>query len=318
MIQAEHLAKAFGPVQAVRDLSLSVQPGEIYALIGPDGAGKTTTMRLLCGVLRPDAGRASIAGYDVARQPEKVREVIGYLPQRFGLYEELTVLENLRFFAEVHGIPRDAWYRRSMEILEFVELAPFVHRRAGHLSGGMKQKLSLAVALVHRPRVLLLDEPTNGVDPVTRQEFWQLLIRLMREEEVAILITTPYMDEAARCSRVGFMRHGRLVTEGPPTALRNRLAGRLLELRGQPVRRWQEAARTVPGVEAAYAFGDRLHLRLEAPAAARKVQRRLRDIAHRAPQLRLEGVREIRPGLEDVFLAVLADDEEALDADAHA
>ena len=239
MIQVEHLSKSFGPVQAVRDLSLSVAAGEIYGLIGPDGAGKTTTMRLICGALRPDAGKITVAGHDVCRHPDRVRDEIGYLPQRFSLYEELTVLENLRFFAEVRGIPRQEWYRRSMEILEFVELAPFVHRRAGHLSGGMKQKLGLAVALVHRPRVLLLDEPTNGVDPVTRQEFWQLLIRLMREEQVAILLSTPYMDEAARCSRVGLMLHGRLVVEGAPTALRERLAGRVLELHGAPVRRWR-------------------------------------------------------------------------------
>ncbi|HEY57987.1 MAG TPA: ABC transporter ATP-binding protein [Anaerolineae bacterium] len=318
MIQVEGLCKTFGPVQAVRGLSLTVGPGEIYGLIGPDGAGKTTTMRLICGALRPDAGRVVVAGHDVARHPDRARDEIGYLPQRFSLYEELTVLENLHFFAEVRGIPRRAWYRRSMEILEFVGLAPFVHRRAGHLSGGMKQKLGLAVALVHRPRVLLLDEPTNGVDPVTRQEFWQLLIRLMREEEVAILLSTPYMDEAARCTRVGLMLEGRLVVEDAPGALRDRLAGRVLELRGEPVHRWREVVQALAAVEAAYAFGDWLHLRLAPGASARQVQRQVRGLARRHPDLTLTRVREIRPGLEDVFLHLLMQREVGRDLERNA
>lgn len=302
MIRAEGLRKTFGPVVAVDGLSLQVGAGEIYGLLGPDGAGKTTTLRLLCGALRPDAGRVTIAGFDLRRQTEKAREQLGYLPQRFSLYEELTVLENIRFFAEVRGVPRQVWYRRSMDILEFVGLAPFIHRRAGHLSGGMKQKLGLAVALVHRPRVLLLDEPTNGVDPVTRQEFWQLLIRLVREEGVSILITTAYLDEAARCNRVGLLRAGRLLVEDSPSALQARLASRLWVLRGHPLRLWQAALQAIPGVEAAYAFGDRLHLRL-APDAAPQVQRVVRRLARR-PDLTLHAFAQGRPNLEDVFLSL--------------
>ncbi len=309
LIRAEGLTKSFGSVQAVRDLTLAVAPGEIYGLIGPDGAGKTTTMRLLCGALRPDAGRVLVAGYDLSRQVERARERIGYLPQRFSLYEELTVLENLRFFAEVRGIPRREWYARSLDILAFVGLDAFLHRRAGHLSGGMKQKLGLAVALVHRPQVLLLDEPTNGVDPVTRQEFWQLLIGLIREAEVAILLSTPYMDEAARCTRVGFMRGGRLIAEGPPSALQQTLAGRLLALHGHPLRAWQTLIADLPGVEAVYALGDRLHLRVR-PGQGPRIQREVRRLARRSPELHMTALREIRPGLEDVFLAVLADQEE--------
>lgn len=304
MIRAEGLCKAFGSVQAVQDLSLEVRAGEIYGLLGPDGAGKTTTMRLLCGALQPDAGRVTIAGYDLARQVDEARAQLGYLPQRFSLYEELTVLENLRFFAETRGIPRQEWYPRSMEILDFVGLAPFVHRRAGHLSGGMKQKLGLAVALVHRPRVLLLDEPTNGVDPITRQEFWQLLIRLMREEGVAILLSTPYLDEAARCSRVGLMRQGRLLVEDTPTALRQRLEGRVLALFGEPLRAWQNALQQVDSVEAVYAFGDRLHLRLREARAAASVVRAVRRMARRQGWT-LVRCETIRPSLEDVFLALL-------------
>ncbi|MGD9093549.1 MAG: ABC transporter ATP-binding protein, partial [Anaerolineales bacterium] len=178
LIAARHLYKTFGDNEAVGDLSVHVPVGEIYGLVGPDGAGKTTTMRLLCGALQADkdpTGKAAeiyIAGYDMTRQTEQARAHIGYLPQRFSLYEELTVIENLRFFAEVRGLPSAEWQPRCMEILQFVGLDPFTDRRAGHLSGGMKQKLGLAAALVHQPRVLLLDEPTTGVDPVTRQDFW--------------------------------------------------------------------------------------------------------------------------------------------------
>ena len=178
LIETNHLHKSFGNTHAVDDLNLSVAAGEIYGLVGPDGAGKTTALRLLCGALRSDAGQTSITTYDIARQTEQARAQIGYLPQRFSLYEDLTVLENLRFFAEARGLPTVEWKPRCMEILEFVGLAEFINRRAGQLSGGMKQKLGLAAALVHRPRVLLLDEPTTGVDPVTRQDFWQLIIRL--------------------------------------------------------------------------------------------------------------------------------------------
>ncbi len=303
MIEARHLRKTFGAKTAVDDLSLHVGRGEIYGLVGPDGAGKTTTMRLLCGALRPDAGTVRIADYDLARQVDQARAQIGYLSQRFSLYEELTVLENIRFFAEVRGLSRREWYPRSMDILAFVGLEAFVDRRAGHLSGGMKQKLGLATALVHRPRVLLLDEPTGGVDPVTRQDFWQLLIRLVREEGVTVLVSTPYMDEAVRCNRVGFMQAGRLLVEDTPDALRARLAERVLELRGAPLPAWRDHLRHDPDVEAVQTFGDRLHLRLH-PGTARAVTRRLKRLA-RTADLRLDRIQPITPGLEDVFIALL-------------
>src|SRR3990172_734198 len=187
MIQVANLHKRFGNLQAVNDLTLEIPTGEIYGLVGSDGAGKTTTMRLLCGALRPDLGRIEIAGYDVSRQTEEARAKIGYLPQRFSLYEELTVLENIRFFAEVRGLKATAWYPRCMEILAFVGLEEFTDRRAGHLSGGMKQKLGWAAALEHQPQVLLLDGPPTGLDPATRQDFWQLIIRLAVEGDVAVL-----------------------------------------------------------------------------------------------------------------------------------
>ncbi len=279
LIEATDLHKSFGDVRAVDGVSLRIDPGEIYGLVGSDGAGKTTTMRLIVGALKADRGTCRLAGCDVARQPERARSHVGYLSQRFSLYEDLTVLENIRFFAEIRGLRPDEWRPRCMDILEFVGLSDFRDRRAGQLSGGMRQKLGLASALVTRPRVLLLDEPTTGVDPVTRQDFWQLLVRLVApanrprpetsqtaadpsEEPVAVLISTPYMDEAARCNRVGFMRHGHLIAEDSPSQLRSRLTGRILELRGTPLPMLRQIARKDPDVEAARALGDRLHVRV--------------------------------------------------------
>ncbi len=303
VVEVQEVHKSFGSIQAVRGVTLRLQAGEIYALVGPDGAGKTTLMRLLCGALEPDAGTVRIMGYDMARNPDQARRHLGYLSQRFSLYEELTVLENLRFFAEVRGLSRTDWYPRSMDVLEFVGLAPFVHRRAGHLSGGMKQKLGLATALVHRPQVLLLDEPTNGVDPITRQEFWQLLLRLVNEEGITALVTTPYMDEAVRAHRVGFMQQGRILLEGAPEDLRAAFPYAVLDIRGQPLRRWRECLLEAPWSRGVQRFGDRIHLWVE-PDEARRVLRGMKRFARRCG-LQLESARLIRPQLEDVFLAQL-------------
>jgi ABC-2 type transport system ATP-binding protein len=306
LIEARALRKSYGNRVAVDGVSLSVDGGEIYALVGPDGAGKTTTMRLLCGALSADAGEVFLAGINLHRQTELARAQLGYLPQRFSLYGDLTVLENLRFFAEVRGLPVKEWLPRSQEILEFVGLQAFGNRRADALSGGMKQKLGLATALVHHPRILLLDEPTGGVDAATRQAFWQLLIRLLRQG-VAVLISTPYMDEAARCSRVGFMMQGRLLVEGPPDEIVQRLRGRVVEFVGGPRRLVERIARADPQVEEVQLFGDRLHLRIKA-GAARQVIRRLK-VAVPAQGGDVERVRQITPGLEDVFIDLLRRDE---------
>ena len=319
LIESNQLHKSFGATHAVDDLNLNVAAGEIYGLVGPDGAGKTTTLRLLCGVLRGDSGQAAIAGYDISRQTEQARAQIGYLAQRFSLYEDLTVLENLRFFAETRGLPAAEWKPRCMEILEFVGLAEFINRRAGQLSGGMKQKLGLAAALVHRPRVLLLDEPTTGVDPVTRQDFWQLIIRLaqpspltplplgegsgVRDSGVAVLVTTPYMDEASRCHRVGFMRRGKLMLEGTPAELRARLNGRIVEVRGQPLPQLRQAARADADVEDVQMFGDRLHLRVKAGTSESVITRLREQIPARGGSL--IQMRQIPPQLEDVFISLL-------------
>ncbi len=308
-ILVSHLSKSFGMTVAVDDVSLQVDPGEIYGLIGPDGAGKTTTMRLLCGALLPDPGKnrtetvIQVVGVDVLRQTDPARANLGYLPQRFSMYEELTVLENLRFFAEVRGLSEDTWQPRCMQILEFVGLADFINRSAGQLSGGMRQKLGLAVALVHSPKVLLLDEPTTGVDPVTRQDFWQLIIRLVAEEGVAVLVSTPYMDEAGRCARVGFMRQGKILLEGKPDELRARLNGRIIEVHGQPLPLLRDLARMDADVEDAQMFGDRLHLRVRPGSSQQVIELLQKEIpAHEGTvtQLRL-----ITPQLEDVFIDLL-------------
>jgi ABC-2 type transport system ATP-binding protein len=321
LIQAQGLHKSFGENHAVNGVSLYVAAGEIYGLVGSDGAGKTTTLRLLVGAMQADAGEMEVGGYDVRKQVERVRSQTGYLSQRFSLYEDLTVLENIRFFAEVRGLSSSEWLPRSMEILDFVGLAEFKDRRAGQLSGGMKQKLGLASALVTRPRVLLLDEPTTGVDPVTRQDFWQLVIKLVSppifEENggmpegqggVSVLLTTPYMDEAARCHRVGFMREGKMIAEGTPSELRAMLNGRILELRGQPISLLRKVAYQDADVEDVQAFGDRLHVRVgenKAEAVLSRLRSRIRSEGGEVTDLR-----SVPPVLEDVFIALSESDSE--------
>ncbi len=326
LIRAAHLRKTFGATVAVEDLDLQVGEGEIYGLVGSDGAGKTTTLRLLVGALRPDSGEVSICGHMLPRQGEQARAEIGYLSQRFSLYEDLSVLENIRFFAEVRGLSRSEWLPRCMQILEFVGLAAYKDRRAGQLSGGMKQKLGLASALVTRPRVLLLDEPTTGVDPVTRQDFWQLLIQLIEphpslsrgdkegegvakgreglgEDGVAVVISTPYMDEAARCTRLGFMRLGHMIAEGTPAELRAPLEGRVVEVHGQPLKNLRQAALSVPDVEDVRAFGNKLHLRVTAGRSAAAIRGLKRLLpAHEAV---LAEAHPVPPTLEDVFISFL-------------
>lgn len=338
LVQATDLHKHFGNNRAVDGVSLHIKPGEIYGLVGSDGAGKTTTMRLLVGALLPNKGDINICGYDVLKQTELARSQIGYLSQRFSMYEDLSVLENIRFFAEVRGLSQTEWLSRSMEILKFVGLADFKDRRAGQLSGGMKQKLGLASALVTRPRLLLLDEPTTGVDPVTRQDFWQLVIKLVSKSSlsgesganaveahsanrpsttdfakgaqssaqdeggVSVLISTPYMDEASRCHRVGFMKSGKIIAEDTPSNLRARLNGRVLELRGYPINTLRRIAHQDEDVEDVAAFGDKLHLRVKENSVKKVISRLTKQIESQNAEL-LE-LRPVPPALEDVFIAL--------------
>jgi ABC-2 type transport system ATP-binding protein len=301
LIEVRNLKKSFDNLEVLQDVNLSIQEGEIYGLVGPDGAGKTTTLRLLCGALLATSGEVHIGGYSMKKTPERGRSLIGYLPQRFSLYEELTVLENLRFFAEVRGLSAENWRPRSLDILAFVGLDEFSERRAGQLSGGMRQKLGLAAALVHQPRVLLLDEPTTGVDPVTRQDFWQLIIRLSIQERVGVLVTTPYMDEASRCSRLGFLRAGRLLVEGTPKELLAPLEDRILLLKGSPLPLLRDLSREIEFVEDALMFGDRIHLRIS-KGKGRRVRSQLRKAIRHAGGELIE-LRPISPLMEDAFIA---------------
>jgi ABC-2 type transport system ATP-binding protein len=302
VIVARGLRKAFGAGVAVDGLDLEVGRGEIFGLVGPDGAGKTTAIRMLCGVLDADAGDAAVAGFDVRREPEQVKRRIGYMSQRFSLYGDLTVAENLRFFGELFLVPRAEQRARGAELLEFSRLAPYRDRLAQNLSGGMKQKLALACTLIHTPEVLFLDEPTTGVDPVSRRDFWKILYDLLRGG-VTIFVSTPYMDEAERCGRVALMDRGRVRLADTPEALRGRMHGSLLELVATPQRRAREVLAQLPGAAGIQVFGDRLHLWLRDGAT---------DAAAVCAFLAAHGiaacsVRTIAPGLEDVFVSLLAE-----------
>lgn len=312
LVSASNISKSFGDTRAVDNVSLQIKAGEIYGLVGSDGAGKTTTMRLLVGALKNDSGEINICGFDINTQTEQARAQFGYLSQRFSLYEDLTVLENIRFFAEARGLKSNEWLPRCNEILEFVGLEKFKDRRAGQLSGGMKQKLGLASALVTRPRVLLLDEPTTGVDPVTRQDFWQLVIKLVSlspsgrgdkgEGGVSVLISTPYMDEASRCHRVGFMKNGKIIAEDTPSNLRARLKDRILELRGSPLNLLRHISHKDEDVEDVQAFGDRLHLRVRQNKAREVLYRLQSRIGNEGGHV--DELRAVNPVLEDVFIAL--------------
>ena len=297
------LHKSFGKTPAVAGLDLTVQAGQIVGLIGPDGAGKTTTMRTVLGLLRADAGQVLLWGEDGARRSRALKERLGYMPQRFSLYPDLTVGENLRFFADLYLVPVSERSRRETEMLEFSRLGPFRQRRAGDLSGGMKQKLALSCNLIHRPDLLILDEPTTGVDPVSRQEFWQWL-RRFASEGLAILVSTPYMDEAELCDRVLLMHEGRALARGTPAEITAQFPGKLLELAADDNARLAPVlAKAGLAAGSAVRFGDTLHLTQPQGSCDRLQQ--LLDAADisAAP---------ITPGIEDVFVALIsASDQEA-------
>lgn len=300
LIEVNNVSKLFGDTAAVDGLNLQVRPGEMVGLVGPDGAGKTTAMRLLCGALQPSSGSMRVAGYAVPGQVEKAREEIGYLAQRFSLYGDLTVRENLNFFGEVFDMEEAERAERSKDLLRFAGLEEFANRPAAALSGGMQKKLGLACALVHKPKVLLLDEPTGGVDPVARQEFWHLLIGLLRGGS-AVLVSTPYMDEAMRFNRVIFMNHGRALKQGAPRALIAGLVGQILELAAEPQMAARDIAVRDPDVEDVHSFGGYLHLRVRAAGA---VTRRL-PAQLKAAGITMSHLHPVPPTLEDVFIQLL-------------
>jgi ABC-2 type transport system ATP-binding protein len=300
-IHATGLRRTFGATVAVDTLDLDVADGEIFGLVGPDGAGKTTTMRMLAGILPPTAGSATVAGCDVVRQAERLKDHIGYMSQRFGLYPDLTVMENVLFYADIYGVAAGGRAGKIEQLLGFSNLTPFTKRLAGDLSGGMKQKLGLACALIHTPRVLFLDEPTNGVDPVSRRDFWRILYQLVREK-VTIFVSTAYLDEADRCNRLAFLHEGRLLGLGTPAEIKAMMPGGLLEVCTPAPRRTAALLREKLAGASVGLFGDRLHVAARDPAAAEAEIRRLVAWADFGPLT----VRPIEPSLEDVFISVLS------------
>jgi ABC-2 type transport system ATP-binding protein len=302
---AERLGRAFGELWAVRDLDLTIPPGEIFGLVGPDGAGKTTTLRMLTGVLEPSAGTARVAGYSVQGEEEAIKQRIAYMSQRFGLYGDLSVEENLNFYADLYHVPRRERADSMERLLNFSNLTPFRRRLARDLSGGMKQKLGLACALIHKPQVLFLDEPTNGVDPVSRREFWRILYGMLKEG-VTIVVSTAYLDEAERCSRVGLLHHGRLVMCDTPQRLKAALPGQMYELDTAHGRRAREVLAEALGQRRVGLFGGRVHLAVTDDG---ELQQAL-SLLSRA-EIELRATRRIVPGLEDVFIHAVGEAEQA-------
>lgn len=301
MIVVEGLKKRFGDVVAVDRVSFEVARGEVFGLLGPDGAGKTTLFRMLGAILQLDEGTATIAGADIRADPERVKSAIGYMPQSFSLYQDLTVEENLRFVAEVYNVPQDAVAPRMERLLSFSRLTPFTGRLAEHLSGGMRQKLALAATLLHEPEVLLLDEPTTGVDPVSRREFWQILYDLNRQGKT-VVVATPYMDEAERCGRVALMHQGKVLVVDTPAVLKTRLPGIVLEVVASPRRTALAAARALPQVRHGSVFGPTLHLIVTAEDAAPEI-----EAALQRQGVAVEDIHPIEPSLEDVFVSLLSE-----------
>jgi ABC-2 type transport system ATP-binding protein len=295
--------KRYGATQALVGLTLDVQRGEMFGLIGPDGAGKTTAIRLMCGLLRPDAGEVRVLGHDPVREHTRITHRVGYLSQRFSLYGDLSIDENIAFFAEVHGVRR--YQERRTQLLDMTQLTPFRARLASRLSGGMKQKLALACTLIHEPDLILLDEPTTGVDPVSRREFWKLLSEFL-DRGMTIVMSTPYLDEAERCTRVALVHEGRALAVDPPDRLRRLMRGRLVEVMLPGVADAAEIAQRLPGVKSAHVFGERLHVTLEDESDA--ALERFCAAAHGTP-IGTASIRPVEPSLEDVFIAQLTGQE---------
>ena len=298
-VRTQALTRRFGELVALDQLTLSVEEGEIFGLVGPDGAGKTTTMRLLTGILEPSSGEAWVDGLHAARDAEAIKDRIGYMAQRFGLYPDLTVLENINFYADLYEVPRSGRNERVERLLAFSNLTPFKRRLAGNLSGGMKQKLGLACALIHTPRVLFLDEPTNGVDPVSRRDFWRILYQL-QQERVTIFVSTAYLDEAERCNRIGLLHQGKLLACDTVDGVKDLLKGALLEVRCDTPRQASVLLRAA-GLGNVALFGDRIHVLVEDVDQGRVAV----EAALRTAGIPCQDIQVIEPTLEDVFTSAI-------------
>jgi ABC-2 type transport system ATP-binding protein len=298
VITTRDFSKSFGAVLAVDRLDLTIRQGEMFGLVGPDGAGKTTAIRMLCGILAPSAGTATVLGHDIAREPDLVKKEIGYLSQRFSLYGDLTIDENIEFFAQINGVYD--FRRQRDELLEFTRLTPFRGRLAEKLSGGMKQKLALACTLIHTPKLIFLDEPTTGVDPVSRRDFWRILQSLL-SRGITIVMSTPYLDEAERCTRVALMNRGRAMVVSTPSEIKERMPGDVVEIVCYPVREGFQTLKRDPGSYEVQAFGDRLNVVV--PRARHDIP--VLEQLLRTAGVTIQGVRVIGPTLENVFISLL-------------
>lgn len=308
IIRTEALCCYFGDTRAVDRLNLTVQRGELFGIVGPDGAGKTTTLRILAGLLRPTSGNAWVDGISVLDSPETIKEHIAYMPQRFGLYGDLTVLENLLFYADLFRVPRKARSDRIERLFAFSRLGPFKSRYAAALSGGMKQKLALACALIHSPKLLLLDEPTNGVDPVSRRDFWNILYDLLGEG-ISILVSTAYLDEAERTHRVGLMSNGSLITCGEPDTIKSRIGGVFLELVPSEPTRTRAVLAEIPEVLDVNIFGEGLHVRIKEGLDDSVVRQELERRG-----IEVLSLRKIEPAMEDAFLWFMNQEQRSAEA----
>lgn len=296
-IKTAGLKKVFVGIAAVDGLNLEVHKGELFGLVGPDGAGKTTTMRLLTGIMEPTAGEAWVSGRSILTEAELIREKIGYMSQRFGLYEDLTVIENIDFYADIYEVTKKERPERIERLLGFSNLTEFRNRLAGRLSGGMKQKLGLACALIHTPEVLFLDEPTNGVDPVSRRDFWRILYELLTKG-VTIFVSTAYLDEAERCARVCLMHMGKVIMEGSPSAIKRSLGVTMIEMWADEARAAADVIRQMEGVRSVSLYGNKLHVALFRRESLRDLQLGLDRHG-----IVTQGHREVLPSVEDVFIA---------------
>jgi ABC-2 type transport system ATP-binding protein len=299
MVSVRNIHKRYGKVDAVSDVSFDVAPGELFGLIGPDGAGKTSVLRIITTLLLADQGTATVAGFDVVRDYKRIRSIVGYMPGRFSLYQDLSVRENLEFFATLFGTTIDAHYDLIRDI--YVQLEPFTTRRAGKLSGGMKQKLALCCALIHEPTVLVLDEPTTGVDPVSRKEFWAMLRRL-KERGITIIVSTPYMDEARLCDRIALMQHGRIMSVATPDEIIARFDAPLFAARSADMYALQRDLLDHVNVESCYTFGEYLHITLH-DASKGAVETLAHDLrSHRHPGFEMISM---EPTVEDCFIRMM-------------
>lgn len=295
------LTRHFGAVRAVEGLDFSVDRGELFGIVGPDGSGKTTTLRMLAGVLRPSSGTALVHGVDVARDPEGVKHHIAYMSQRFGLYTDLTVRENIEFYADLYRVPRAERPARLERLYAFSNLGPFEARLAGQLSGGMKQKLGLCCALIHEPAVLLLDEPTFGVDPISRRDLW-IIVHEMVADGMTAVVSTAYLDEAERCDRVALLHRGRVLALEPPERLQRRLPDTIVAVVTDAPRRARDVVRAQPAVRRAALFGDAVHVTLANPERDwEPVRRALQDAG-----IAIHSAQRPAPSLEDVFIELVA------------